>query len=125
MTTFESKRVIITPELLRILPLRPCEKGQTEARILTEEDYRAMGGQIQTNEGLSPFQVGDYLGRGWIVEQRCHWPIRFTKMNDPQYYRRLTEPDAEGWAFYKPLTQRRACQLPYPFKATDLEGRAG
>lgn len=96
----------------------------TRARLLTEEDFRKMGGVIQTLEGPVQFRPGDFLARGPKGEE---WPIPDYRM---ALKTRVSEPDAEGWCMYRTNHLVRAKQMPGQFRVRIhtgdwLNGKAG
>jgi hypothetical protein len=92
---------------------------KTRARPLTEKDYQARGGTIQTIEGPATFKIGDYLGR----DDKGEFPIRRAKVE--RDYQQITLPDASGWAEYMPLDVREAAQVNEPFELNGQHGKAG
>ena len=85
---------------------RRCTKvTPTRARVLTEADYQARQGVIDTREGPAPFAVGDYLATDDLGE----YPIRKTTIEE-RYT--LVEPsDSEGWAIYRSTEIREARRM--------------
>lgn len=88
-----------------------------QARLLTKDDYQQSGGTIQTREGTIEFQPGDYLARGIENEE---WSI--TKDHFSASYERVSEPDSEGFAFYRALDICQAYQITEPFTVRRLRG---
>lgn len=91
----------------------------TVARQLTHADFVARNGVIQTLEGERSFEVGDYLAK----DAKGEWPITRAKME--RDYRRVSNPDASGFAEYQPLDVREAAQSDEPFTINGLTGKAG
>lgn len=90
-----------------------------EARQLSHQDFLQTEGIIQTLEGPASFTAGDYLAR----DRKGQWPIRRAKMESS--YQQMSSPDCSGWARYQSLEIREACQMPQPFTAAGLRGKAG
>lgn len=109
----------ITPSNVQSYSFKPFRKtASLRARLLTETDYHANNGVIQTPEGISLFSPGDYLAHGTHDEE---WPI--TNKYIQQHYRRISEPDAEGFAEYQAQNIRNACQIDEPFLVRHPNGR--
>jgi hypothetical protein len=83
----------------------------TQARLLTQADYEARAGFIQTLEGALSFEVGDYLARGSAGEE---WPVRATTILATKIP--VSQPDAQGWVAYATATQVQAVQILEPFQ---------
>ncbi len=113
----------MTVEVEKTLPFCRCRKTRTTARPVTPEDIARLGGWVETNEGRKRLRPGDYLGRDQSGGHENIWPLRQT--NIEQNYRRISEPDTEGWADYEPLGEREACQMADTFETNGLVGRAG
>ncbi len=118
--------MVITDEIMKKLPFRVFRKTSfIRARPLTEQDYEQRNGTVQTKEGRVTFEAGDYLARGISDEE---WPIdRHLMASD---YTRISEPDAEGFCFFRALGTRQALQMPIKFtiqydRETLLRGKAG
>jgi hypothetical protein len=91
----------------------------TQARQLTTQEVELRGGVIHTLEGPRQVAAGDYVAR----DRKGEWPIRQERiMRD---YRQLSEPDAEGWAWYQSLDMREAAQMATAFTVDGLSGKAG
>lgn len=116
----------ITKDEMSTLPFQAFRKtALLQARPLTEDDYRERGGIIQTQEGSVGFEPGDYLARGI---EREEWPI--TKEHFATSYEQVSEPDIEGFAFYRATDICQAYQMPEPFtvrrtRGDTLTGKAG
>lgn len=93
----------------------------TWARVLTEQDYQVFDGVIETPEGPSSFQIGDYLAQ----DTKGMWPIPREKIE--QGYRKDTRGASNHpeWAFYEPLAIREAVQMPDSFTVNGLTGKTG
>ena len=118
--------MLITDEIMKKLPFRAFRKTSfIRARPLTEQDHWQRNGTIHTKEGCVAFEVGDYLACGISDEE---WPIaRHLIASD---YRRISEPDAEGFCTYRALSTRQALQIPTKFtiqynRDSLLSGKAG
>ena len=111
---------------LDMFPFRPFRKtALLKARILTEEDYKKRKGIIKTLEGDVAFVPGDYLMRGVENEE---WSI--TQHHFHSAYKKISEPDREGFAFYRTNDVRLAYQVPKAFvvertNGDILNGKAG
>ena len=116
----------ITEERMNRLPFQLFQKtALLRARPLTEDDYQQRGGIIQTREGPAGFEPGDFLARGVQNEE---WPI--TKEHFAADYERVSEPDTEGFAFYRATGICQAYQMPEAFtvkrtRGDILTGKAG
>src|SRR5258706_8443187 len=93
------------------------KKALLKARPLTKNDYQERGGAVQTREGPVGFEPGDYLACGIESEE---WPI--TKDHFATGYDRVSEPDAEGFAYYRAIAICQAHQMPEPFTARRKSG---
>ncbi len=90
----------------------------TYARELSQEEYEARGGKVQTLHGLATFETGDYLARNSVDE----WPISKGKMETCY---RLVQVDKNGWSWYQPTDIREAVQMTEPFTVQGVQGKAG
>lgn len=103
-----------------------CRKtAKTKARILTARDFEAREGMIDTLEGPAKFVPDDYLCVGAADEE---WPV--TKDNFEKTKQRISNPDADGWAFYINTNTVRAIQMSEDFQvqlasSSIVEGKAG
>ena len=107
--------------LLTPLAWQRCEKlTPTYARQLTQADYEARQGIIETREGPAPFTTGDYLA----VDDQGEYPIQQATIE--HCYVRIAPPDAQGFARYRSAEPREALQQSHPF-TTDrgVTGQAG
>jgi len=93
------------------------KKTPTLARPLTEQDYEARGGIIETIEGPAPFQAGDYLGR----DRKGFFPIK--KATLETYVKLLDLPGT--WAYYQALDTREATKQVGAFSLGGQHGKAG
>jgi uncharacterized protein YjbI with pentapeptide repeats len=84
--------------------------AKLEARLLTEKDYRDRKGIINSLEGSIGFVPGDYLLRGVKNEE---WSI--TQHHFHNSYEKISDPDEEGFAFYRAKDIRMACQMTQAF----------
>ena len=91
----------------------------TRARVLTEVDYATCGGLMKTNEGVTPFLPGDYVGKDALGL----WPIPIEKVRSD--YDRVGPVDNEGFVSFVSRDVRRAMQLKGPFAINGLTGKAG
>ncbi len=79
------------------------------ARPLTDDDFKQRNGIIETQEGPTPFQPGDYLAQG----QDGEWPI--PQQHFTSFYTPLSQSDEEGFAFYRTNETREAYRMPDAF----------
>jgi hypothetical protein len=101
----------LTEEAVRNLPFRSFHKtALLRARPLTADDFKLRNGIIQTLEGATTFQAGDYLARGINDEE---WPISQTHFIKD--YERFSDPAADGFASYRAVDIRQAYQMPQAF----------
>lgn len=91
----------------------------TIARPLNEQDYYRERVMIETREGPKQFKPGDFIAR----DDKGVWPIRKERIE--RDYRRVTEPDTEGFAQYQSLDIREACQMNATFHVNGLTGQPG
>lgn len=116
----------ITKDEMSNLPFQTFQKtALLQARPLTEDDNQQRSGIIRTREGPAGFEPGDYLARGI---EREEWPI--TKEHFATSYEQVSEPNTEGFAFYRARDICQAYQMPEPFtvrrtKGDILTGKAG
>ena len=111
----------ITDEMLQHLPFQNAYKTALLcARLLTEEDHRRRHGVIHTLEGPVTFHPGDYLARDTQNDLKEEWPV--TKRHLEVEYEQITEQDESGFASYRAISTRRACQISEPFTVRIEEG---
>jgi len=91
----------------------------TMARILTEFDYDARGGIIQTNEGPKSFLPGDSLAR----DGKGEWPIAASTIRVG--YERLGPAATDGFVAYRSTKLHEACQMSEAFTVGTLSGKPG
>jgi 8-oxo-dGTP diphosphatase len=98
-----------------------CEKlTPTRVRQLTQADYDARQGIIETREGPVPFAIDNYLAQDELGE------YLISRAMLEQYYVQIAPPDSSGWASYRSTESREACQL-FALFPTDagVTGQAG
>ena len=97
----------------------------TQARVLTEQDYLERNGIIETLEGPSSFQPGDYLCEGIKGEQ---WPQ--PRAHFEANHVLIGSGDLPGFALYRSTSVRAAAKMSKEFTVTlptgtQLKGKAG
>jgi hypothetical protein len=101
------------------LPFKTYRKTKpTEVRWLDTVDHIAYKGVIQTAEGPSSFEVGDFLAR----DAKGFWPIAHLNIVTNYEYVGQT---GDGWLMYLPLEPREAVQMTEQFTIDGLTGQAG
>lgn len=98
----------------------------TYARPLTEADYVAMNGIIQTLEGPAPFEVGDYLAHGGHDD---YYPIKADLFAATKQLAEI-QPKCGNFRYYNTTSTVRAEQEPSHFfvvleDGTQLSGKPG
>ncbi len=122
----EKKSNYLMENELSTLPFQSFRKTTLlYARPLTEEDAKQRAGIIETLEGPTTFVPGDYLARGVQNEE---WPI--SQEHFHKNYEQIAGLDPAGFASYRALDIRQACQMSEAFsiKRTNndiLTGKAG
>lgn len=112
------KLMEVTEDNMNALPFQKFRKSALlHARILTEEDHKQKNGTIQTLEGSTTFQPGDYLAVGVQNEE---WPI--SQQHFLKTYKRLSPPDKDGFAPYRTTEVREAYQMPDAFTVQRTNG---
>jgi hypothetical protein len=91
---------------------------RTYACELSQADFEAREGKIQTLHGLATFQPGDYLARNSVDE----WPISRQKVETCY---RLVQAGEDGWSWYQPTDIREAAQMTEPFTVQGVLGKVG
>jgi PGDYG protein len=116
----------ITENELHTLVFQSFRKSAlVRARPLTEDDYQRKHGSVQTLEGVTTFQPGDYLAHGIRNEE---WPISHEQF--AFHYEAVSQPDEEGYTLYRAKDIRQAYRIPRDFtvkrsNGDTLTGKAG
>lgn len=112
------RHIEITEEIMNTLSFQSYRKSAlTRARPLTEADYHQKGGIIQTLEGPTNFQPGDYLAQG---EQNEEWPI--TQKHFSTSYISVSQQNTDGFSLYRAMDTRQASQMLEDFTVRRTNG---